>query len=262
MHYLSISPGKLYIDATFGGGGHSQGILNQGGRVLALDQDSDALGHVEAFQPALASKDLVLVQSNFSHLADVARSHNWQPVAGILFDLGVSSHQFDTPSRGFSFQTSGPVDMRMDNSQSTTAGDLVNTLPEGQLAHIFQVFGEIPASRLLANKIITHRPLLTTLDLARITHPWSRQAFQALRIATNDELGALEQALPQAYDLLAPGGRLVVISFHSLEDRIVKNFFKSVSGTVLTPKPIRCDSEEIRWNSRSKSAKLRVFSRL
>ena len=259
MHYLAIKPGGLYIDATFGGGGHTQGILAQGGKVLGLDQDRDA---IEAFEPALASTDLTLVHTNFTNITSVARLHNWTPISGVLFDLGVSSHHLDTPERGFSFQSSGPLDMRMDQSLPMSAKDLVNTLPVDQLAHIFRVYGDIVSASQLALKVVAVRPLETTTQLANITERFTRQAFQALRIATNDELTAIEVALPQAYDLLIPNGRLVVISFHSLEDRLVKDFFKHCGGQILTDKPITADAVELAENLRAKSAKLRAIQKI
>ena len=229
---LHVRPGLRYIDATLGGGGHSTEIIRRGGLVLGLDQDPEALSAC----PGLPG--LTKVQSNFIHLKDIAQKYNWLPVSGIIFDLGASSHQFDTPSRGFSFQSDGPLDMRMDPSLPNSAADLVNNLTMKHLAMIFKDFGEIPVAKSLAQKIISVRPLNTTGELAKITGIWSRLAFQALRIAVNDELGAIQSALPQAFDLLESGGRLVVISFHSLEDRLVKQFFNSQLAEVLTPKPI------------------------
>lgn len=250
--YLNIAPGKKYIDATLGGGGHAQEIISQGGIVLGLDQDPDSL----SFVPDQDS--LTKVRSNFVHLKDVAIQYGFFPCDGIIFDLGISSHQIDTGPRGFSFQKDGPLDMRMDPSLKVSAKDLVNDLPVSQLAHIFKVFGEVKDSGLLAKKIAENRPLHTTQELAKLTGRETRPAFQALRIAVNDELGSLEIALPQAVDCLKTKGILVVITFHSLEDLIVKNFMgpSQISG------PIFPTDEEIRTNPRSKSAKLRVFKKL
>ena len=218
--FLAVKPGHKYIDCTLGGGGHTKLIISQSGIVLGLDQDPEAL---QAF-PEL--DHLTKVHANFTHLTEVANQYGFNPVSGVLLDLGVSEHQFSTGSRGFSFQIDGPLDMRMDKSSLITAATLVNQLPVNQLSVLFKDFGEIPVAKSLAAKIVSARPLKTTLDLAKVTgRKWSQQTFQALRIAVNDELAALKSVLPQAYDLLEPGGRLVVISFHSLEDRIVKHHF-------------------------------------
>jgi len=248
--FLAVQPGKRYIDCTLGGGGHTAEIIRRGGLVLGLDQDPEALSACPELE------GLTKVQSNFIHLSEVAKKYNWYPVSGILFDLGVSSHQINSSQRGFSFQTDGPLDMRMDKSLPNTAADLVNQLPVSQLAILFKDFGEIPVAKMLAEKIISTRPLSTTMDLAKITKKWSQQAFQALRMAVNDELNALKSGLPQAYELLEPSGRLVVISFHSLEDRVVKQSFKSLADqklvTILTPKPV----------IGTKNAKLRALSKI
>ncbi len=258
--YLNITQGKKYIDATLGGGGHAQEIISRGGEVLGLDQDPDSLDFVSD------QDGLIKVRSNFVHLKDVAIQYNFFPCDGIIFDLGVSSHQIDTGTRGFSFQKEGPLDMRMDPSLETTASDLVNSLPVSQLAHIFKVFGEVKGSGLLAKKIVEHRPLRSTQELAALTGLETRPAFQALRIAVNDELGSLEIALPQAVSCLNTGGTMVVISFHSLEDRIVKTQFEEFEsqkiGVIETKNPIVPDEVEIKNNPRSKSAKLRVFKKL
>lgn len=238
--YLAVAPGGHYVDCTLGGGGHAAEIIRQGGLVLGLDQDPEALK---------ASPDLdglTKVQTNFIHLAEIVAQYQWQPVAGILFDLGMSQHQVEQASRGFSFQKDGPLDMRMGTS-AITAADLINQLSISQLTSLLKDFGEIPVAKALAVKIIANRPMATTSQLAKICGKWSRQAFQALRIAINDELGALETVLPQVREILAPGGRLVIISFHSLEDRIVKRYFKDWQS--LTPKPITGE----------KSSKLRAY---
>jgi len=268
LNYLGVQPGKLYIDATLGDGGHTAAILIQGGRVLGLDQDPQALDacrQQEALKPALASGSLILVRTNFTHLIEVAKEHSRLGASGILFDLGVSSRQLDAGQRGFSFQIPGPLDMRLDQSLPHTAATLVNTLPAGGLAEVFARFGQIPVAASLAAKVAAARPLTMTTKLAAVTGKWSRQAFQALRIAVNDELGALETALPQALDVLAAAGRLVVISFHSLEDRLVKRQFATWSaqglGQVLTPRPDTPSAGEISANPRASSAKLRAFQK-
>ena len=229
--FLAIIPGGYYIDCTLGGGGHTVEIIRRGGRVLGLDQDPEALKACPDLD------ELTKVQTNFIHLAEIVTQYQWQPVAGILFDLGMSQHQVEQASRGFSFQKDGPLDMRMDPALANTAATLVNQLTVDQLTKILRDFGEIPVAKSLAAKIVAARPLTATNQLANIAGPkWSRQVFQALRITVNDELGALETVLPQAREVLAPGGRLVIISFHSLEDRIVKHYFKDWQS--LTPKPV------------------------
>lgn len=229
IYYLNVTPGGKYIDATLGGGGHAAAIKAKGGKVLGLDQDAEAIEN---------SKSLVdvAIKSNFIHLEEVATEHNWLPVAGVLLDLGVSMHQFSEGRRGFSLQNDGPLDMRMGET-AVTAAELVNQLSVDQLASIFKDFGEIPAAKALAQKIISNRPLVTTGQLATVCGKWSQQAFQALRIAVNDELSSLTEVIPQIKNVLGHGGRAVIISFHSLEDRIVKNEFKDW-GIALTKKPI------------------------
>lgn len=250
LEALDVKPGKKYIDCTYGGGGHTRAIEKAGGIVLTIDQDPDA-------QAA--------VLENFAHLKNIAQRTGFSPVAGILFDLGVSSHQLETPQRGFSFNLDAPLDMRM-SQVGPSAADLVNVGSEKELANLFWKFGEERASRAIARAIVANRPVKTTNQLAQIilrvrhktagdrTHPATR-VFQALRIAVNDELTSLEEALPQAVDLLEPGGRLVVISFHSLEDRIVKNFLKT--GRLIKP-----TAEEIKSNPRARSAKMRVYEKI
>jgi 16S rRNA (cytosine1402-N4)-methyltransferase len=258
---LKVEPGKRYIDATLGGGGHAAAIISFGGEVLGLDQDPDALS-------ACPDLDhLIKVRANFIHLREVAEAHQWFPVDGVVFDLGVSSHQISAPRRGFSFQSDGPLDMRMDPSLSATAADLINVLSLKDLVKIMRDFGQVPSAESLCRRIIAARPVTTTGQLARILPgpDIRRQVFQALRIAVNDELGALKEALPQALSLLIPGGGLVVISFHSLEDRLVKTQFSDWNsqgkGKILTPKPVTADELEIQTNPKSKSAKLRAFQK-
>lgn len=259
--FLRIQPGEKYIDATFGGGGHSTEIIHRGGFVLGIDRDPDAMNN------SLDSPHLELVKGNFSELQQLAETAGWIDVAGIVFDLGLSMHQIATASRGFSFQSSGPLDMRMDPQLPYSAADLVNTLAPPQLENIFSDFGDIARPQSLVSKIITARPLSTTDHLAEVigSRNLTRKVFQALRIAVNDELGCLHSALPQALTLLKPGGRIVVISFHSLEDRLVKQQFAhwqaSRLGEIITTKPVIPDLQEISKNPASHSAKLRVFQK-
>ncbi len=259
---LKVEPGARYIDATLGGGGHAAAIIRLGGEVLGLDQDPDALS-------ACPDLDhLIKVRANFIHLEETAKAHQWFPVAGVIFDLGVSAHQISTPDRGFSFQLNGPLDMRMDPLLRVTAADLINALNLKDLVKIMRDFGQVSSAESLCRRIIASRPITTTGQLAQILPgpDVRRQVFQALRIAVNDELGALKTALPQALSLLNPGGRLAVISFHSLEDRLVKTQFlaweKQGMGEILTPKPVIADEAEAKANPKSKSAKLRAFQKL
>lgn len=229
IEYLNVTRGAKYIDATLGGGGHSAAIKEKGGLVLGLDQDSEAIENSQSLVD-------VAVKTNFTHLEETVKLHNWLPVSGILLDLGVSMRQFSEGRRGFSIQNNGPLDMRMGDT-SITAAELVNQLSVKQLTSILSDFGEIPAAKALAQKIVNHRPIATTSELASICSQWDQQAFQAIRIAVNDELGSLTQVIPQIKNILDHGGRAVIISFHSLEDRIVKNEFKDW-GITLTKKPI------------------------
>ncbi len=283
MAALSPHPGGAYIDGTVGSGGHASGILglsNPDGRLLGIDLDEQALelaNHVLAGYGAR----IILVHGSFFHLGEIAREYGFYPADGVLLDLGLSTMQLSEPKRGFSFQLDGPLDMRFDLSADTTAADLVNTLPETELADILYRYGEEKMSRRIAHAIVLARPLQTTSELARLVaqavrrreriHPATR-TFQALRIAVNNELEALAQGLKEAVDVLAPGGRLAVIAFHSLEDRIVKDYFRQEakeSGEgygpglrLLTPKPIRPSPAERECNVRSRSARLRVAEKL
>lgn len=290
---LQIRPGGRYIDATVGGGGHAAGILaasSPNGRLLGLDRDPAA---VEAAGDRLASytERVVLVPSSFTRLAEVARVCDFVPADGILLDLGLSSLQLADPARGFAFMSEGPLDMRFDpTTGGLTAADLVNELPAEELATILYQYGEERQARRIAEAIVAASPLHTTRELAAVVeratgrrgriHPATR-TFQALRIAVNDELAALEAVLPQAVEVLAPGGRLAVISFHSLEDRLAKRFLRRESRDCLCPpespictcdhratlrvitrKPIRPTADEAAANPRSRSARLRVGQRL
>ena len=268
-----------YIDATLGAGGHAEALLQASGpegRLLGLDQDTTAL-HIARTRLAPYGDRADLVHANFRDLSRVAQTQGWTAADGILLDLGLSSMQLDQGERGFAFSHDAPLDMRMDTRQGQSAADLVNTLPERELADLIYEYGEEPASRRIARAIVAARPLETTTRLAQVVarvaggrgywriHPATR-TFQALRIAVNDELGALKTVLPQAVSLLKPGGRLAVISFHSLEDRIVKQFMRDAAQQstlmVLTRKPLTANEAEIAENSRARSAKLRVAERL
>jgi 16S rRNA (cytosine1402-N4)-methyltransferase len=282
----------IYIDATVGAGGHATALLKASvpdGQLFGLDQDQSAL-EIAIRQLAQFGHRVHLFHANFEQLAQVAKDHQIPKADGLLLDLGVSSIQLDQPERGFSFQTDGPLDMRMDITTGPTAADLVNHLPEDELANLIYRYGEERQSRRIARAIVKARPIERTVELSQVVakasrsgrssqakiHPATR-TFQALRIATNDELGALERALPQAIECLKPGGRLAVISFHSLEDRIVKQYFKQESQDcicppeqlvctcrhkatidIITKRPITPSLSEIDENPRARSAKLRV----
>lgn len=296
---LAVSEGKKYIDATVGGGGHTFEILKRGGKVLGIDCDPEAIDYVkkrlrdedikilreekdEALNISISQyPNITLVRGNFVNLKEIAEKVGFSRVSGILFDLGVSSHQLETGYRGFSFNVDAPLDMRMDPALSVTAADLVNGLNEKELYELFVKYSEEYHSRAIARAIVRARaikPIRTCNKLAEIivrardrrgrldrTHPATR-VFQALRIAVNDELNNLKEALPQAIDILEKGGRLVVLSFHSLEDRIVKFFLKESQRKgiikILTEKPIRPEDKEVEENPRARSAKMRVGGRI
>ncbi len=277
-----------YVDGTVGAGGHAWGILQAStpdGLLLGLDVDEKAL-EIARSRLADFSNRVWLQHASYASLSSLLLAQGWDHVDGIVVDLGVSSMQIDSPERGFSFLKDGPLDMRFDPSQSISAADLVNQATEEELAEIFWQYGEEPHSRRIARAIIAARPFSTTLELAALIarnagkpgkiHPATR-SFQALRIAVNRELSSLSDFLPQAVNALAPGARLAVISFHSLEDRIVKQFFRFESRDCICPpeqpvctcnhkasiieiarRPIEATEEEIRVNPRSRSAKLRV----
>jgi 16S rRNA (cytosine1402-N4)-methyltransferase len=279
---LSINPSGIYADLTFGGGGHSREILNKlnaDGRLIAFDQDEDSL------QNAFDDERFTLVNENFRYLKNFLRLHRAFPLDGILADLGISSHQIDTPERGFATRFEGPLDMRMGRKQGTTAAQMINSFPEEKLYSVFKLYGEISNARLLAKTITEERtnPINTTNEFKEAIksciplHYESKylaQVFQAIRIEINDEMGALQTMLKQCADVLKPGGRLVVLSYHSLEDRLVKNYMKSGNfegiqekdfyGNIITPlkpvtrKPITASVNELKSNPRSRSAKLRI----
>ena len=281
---LNIRSGEKYIDGTLGGGGHTFEILRLGGKVLGIDVDTEALEFTEQdlrlkIKDLRIGTDLALARGNFKDIDNIAKENGFDKVAGILLDLGISSHHVDRAERGFSFQKEGPLDMRMDMDLGVTAGDLVNGLTKSELIELFTKFGEEGFARQISNAIINARKaksIETTIELAQVIKkamPYSKKgihpatkAFQALRIAVNDELNSIVEALPKAVSLLANEGRLAVITFHSLEDRIVKQLFiefeKKGLGTIITKKPIVPTEEEIEVNNRSRSSKLRVFEKV
>lgn len=288
-----LTPAERVIDGTLGLGGHTKALLDTGvSEVLGLDADPAALA-IARENLSTYGKRVHIAHASYVDMAREAGRLGWKQVGGILLDLGVSSLQLDTSERGFAFMKDGPLDMRFDpNNNRSTAAELVNNLDEAELAELFYNYGEEPQSRRLARIIVRERPFTTTRQLAGVIeqaiprrkrdkiHPATR-IFQALRIAVNAELEAVEQVLPQAIDLLQSGGRLAVISFHSLEDRIVKKAFKLASADCICPpnvpvcvcghkasvrlvnrKPITADADEIALNPRSRSAKLRVVEKL
>lgn len=284
IEQLSITSGKKYIDGTVGGGGHTLEILKRGGRVLGIDVDDEALEFAKKdlrfkIKDLRIGTDLLLVQGNFKNIDLIAEANGFEKVAGILLDLGISSHHVDTAERGFSFQKDGPLDMRMDKNLQVSASDLVNGLTKGELYELFMKFGEERFARSIVTHIVEARKqnkITTTVELAHIIKkavPFSKKGmhpatkvFQALRIAVNDELNVLTETLPKAVSLLESKGRLVIITFHSLEDRIVKQYFLACEekglGRIITKKPISPTDEEITTNSRSRSSKLRVFEKI
>ena len=280
---LDIWPGGIYVDCTFGGGGHSKAILQQlngNGKLIVFDQDEDARKNVPN------DERVIFVPQNFRHLQRFLRLHKAAKVDGILADLGVSSHQFDEAGRGFSIRFDAALDMRMDQRQLLTAADILKNFSELQLHKMFEQYGEVTNAKTLAKTIVSQRtlaPIRTINEFKTAVHAvvkgnpqkYFAQVFQALRIEVNDELGALKELLQQSLSVLKPGGRVAIITFHSLEDRIVKNFFRD--GTfedtaiddvyghrfenplkVITKKPITATEKELKENTRSRSAKLRI----
>ena len=274
LSLLSPGPGVLICDATCGTGGHAEAILARGAELVGLDKDREAL-EIARGRLARFGARVRLLHADFRELRAALARLGIKEVQGVLFDLGVSSLQLDSPARGFSFREEAPLDMRMDPSQPLTAAELVNRLPEPELARILWEYGEERYARRIAREIVRARdkaPIHTTTELARLVahcyppgrhriHPATR-TFQALRIAVNDELAALKEGLAQAVELLSPGGVVCVISFHSLEDRIVKHFFRARAKAgrlaLLTKKPLRPSPEEVARNPRARSAKLRA----
>ena len=292
---LRVKPDGIYVDGTLGGAGHATEVckkLSAKGRFIGIDQDQDAI--IAASERLSAFNQVTIIRSNYCYMADELRSRGIEKVDGILLDLGVSSYQLDNEERGFSYRYDSPLDMRMDRRQSRTAGDIVNGYEERELYRIIRDYGEDKFAKNIAKHIVKNRadkPIETTFELNEIIkaavpakmrqngHP-SKQTFQAIRIECNQELEVLKKALDELIDLLNPGGRFCIITFHSLEDRIVKNAFrrnenpctcppefpvcvcgKVSKGKVITRKPILPSVEELEVNSRSKSAKLRVFEK-
>ena len=292
IHALQPINKGVYVDGTLGAGGHARGILEAcapDGHLLGLDVDPQALAFArETLAPY--RERARLIQASYTSLADTLHEIGWGKVDGILLDLGLSSMQLDTPERGFSFQHDAPLDMRFDPASPTTAADLVNTLPQAELADLIYRYGEERASRRIAQAIVEARPVQTSRQLAAViesvlprrghVHP-ATQTFQALRIAVNQELDRVKNVLPQAVAALRSGGRLAIISFHSLEDRIVKEYFRRESRDCICPpkqpictcghkatlkeiarKPITPGEAEIKANPRARSAKLRIAEKL
>jgi 16S rRNA (cytosine1402-N4)-methyltransferase len=290
---LAVQPDRDYCDATCGGAGHSERILAgsaPGGRLLVLDRDPEALARAADRLRAYGDR-AALVHGSFGELAVLAQEAGFARLAGVIFDLGVSSDQLEDPARGLSFLRRGPLDMRLDPTRGVTAAELVNGLSEDELADVIYRYGEEHRSRRIARAIVAARPLHSTTDLAAVIatvagragariHPATR-TFQALRIAVNDELEALARAIPQAIDLLAPGGRLVTLTYHSLEDRIVKQRMRDGARDCVCPpgfpecrcnhratlrlvarRPISPTPGEVAANPRARSARLRVAERL
>lgn len=279
---LNIKQEGVYVDATFGAGGHTKKILDRlkSGRVFAFDQDPQSYEHID--ETIKKDTKFQLIPQNFQTLKSALHTYNIHGIDGILFDLGMSSMHIDTAERGFSYMQDGPLDMRMNPHHTLTAAIILNTYTHDALLKIFRDYGDIKQPHKFANFIMNHRPYHRTFDLVKVTDKWfknskghsAKAVFQALRIEVNQELQVLENALEQALDLLNVGGRLVVITFHSLEDRIVKQFIKKYSeshipkGLIvqetqmplvkITRKPIYPTEEEMQVNSRSRSAKLRV----
>ena len=321
LEYLNPKPGQNFIDCTLGGGGHAIELAKKvgaKGKVLGIDLDKDAIKAAESNAYSQDLNNIVFIQDNYKNLTEIINECFTYPIHGILLDLGLSSAQLQARDRGFSFQTDGKLDMRFNAaSQPTTAEDIVNKWPEQKLTEIFKQYGEEPNAKKIAQAIVRHRkiaPISTTFELSKIVNnivnlfnkkikkphsakgcgkpptcpPMRRmgrnpatRVFQALRIAVNNELENLKQTLPQALKVLEPGARLAIISFHSLEDRIVKEFFKQESRgclcppnfpicqcnhkaqiKIITKKPVVPSIEEVRANPRSRSAKLRVAERI
>ena len=294
---LNIKPDGIYADGTLGGAGHSYQIaskLNGLGRLIGFDQDEDA---IKASTERLKEfKNVTIVRSNYRNMKEELNNRGIEKIDGILLDLGVSSYQLDTVSRGFSYKEEAPLDMRMDNRNEVTARDIVNNYSQGDLFRIIRDYGEDKFAANIAKHIVMNReikPIETTTELAEIVkaaipmkfrkqggHP-AKQTFQAIRIELNSELSVLKESLMDMIDLLNPNGRICIITFHSLEDRIVKNIFKEAEdpctcpknfptcvcgkkskGKVITRKPILPSEEELKLNLRSKSAKLRIFEKI
>lgn len=280
---LSLQPSGTYVDVTFGGGGHSSEILKRlssQGKLFAFDQDPEAADNV------MEDDRLTFIQQNFSFLKNFLKMYRAIPVDGVLADFGVSFHQFDQAERGFSFRFSGPLDMRMDKKRPLTAAKVLNEYEKAQLIYIFKNYGELRNAQKVADKIVAYREnhafetiddlknLLQEMVPEKVQHKFLAQVFQAIRIEVNEELKVIEQFLEQSAEVLKVGGRVAVITYHSLEDRLVKNFFRSgnfegklnkdLYGNIIRPlepvnrKPIVPSAEEVSENNRARSAKLRI----
>ncbi len=280
MSGLAVKPGAWYLDLTFGRGGHTKGILEQGGQVVAFDQDSEAIRFARKnFVKAIETKKLILVERNFEFVTEEIGKLSGVSgqIAGILADFGVSSNQLGEAGRGFSFQEDAPLDMRMSKDLGVTAKDLINGLGKHELFRLLTEFAQESSAKRIVDVILTaraKRPIETTKQLADLIekhlgrhghlHP-ATKTFMALRMLVNDELGVIERMLPQAFDLLASGGRLVTISFHEGEDRLVKQFMKLKEeqglAMLVTKKPLEASEEERKLNPRSRSAKLRILEK-
>ncbi len=271
---LMIRKNGIYVDGTLGGAGHSFQIAQRidGGRLIGLDKDETAIA-VATERLAIFEDRVSLVHSDFSELESVLKYLGIEKIDGILLDLGCSSHQFDTPERGFSYMNDGPLDMRMNANAEFTAADIVNTYDKNELTEIIRSYGEERWASRIAEFIVDERPLYTTAELVDVIkkaipagarrngpHP-AKRTFQALRIEVNDELGAVERAIRSVIPLLQSGGRMCIISFHSLEDRIVKTVFKESGEKIITKRPLVPTDEEIARNPRARSAKLRILEK-
>jgi 16S rRNA (cytosine1402-N4)-methyltransferase len=280
LHFLNLRPNGTYVDATFGGGGHSRAILEQlgpNGRLIAFDQDPDAQAN------ALSDSRFTLVPHNFEHLKRFLKLHRVGQVDGILADLGVSSHQLDVPERGFAHKFDGPLDMRMNPEAGQPASEWLNEVGELELRKVLAEFGDVERPAAVAAAIVRALPIATTTELKAVLEPFSQRGrnaklparvFQAIRIAVNREMDVLDCFLTDCVDVLAPGGRLVVMSYHSLEDRRVKNLMREgrldgeadrddfgrrlVPFSLITRKPISAGPDELERNPRSRSARLRA----
>lgn len=283
IELLKIDPEGIYVDATFGGGGHSREILKRlkGGHLYAFDQDPDAQANIPE------SEHFTLIKSNFRYLKKMLRMHGVRKINGLLADFGISSHQIDQPERGFSLRHEGPLDMRMNPNLDLSAEEVVNNYSADDLSLILREYGELRQAHRIARALVDNRPLRTTGELKEALRNFEprekparfwAQVFQAIRIEVNQEIAVIHELLEQTAEILLPGGRIVCLSYHSLEDRPVKNFFrygnvqgkpeKDFYGNLIRPlepvnrKPITADTEELRENSRARSAKLRAAEKI
>lgn len=273
---LKVSKGSRYIDGTLGGGGHTKAILDKGGRVLGIDQDEDAIKEVR--KNLIDNKDLIIVKGNFKDIDRIARENGFEQASGILLDLGTSVHQLKDSKRGFSFNEHERLDMRMDKNQSFSAYEIINTWSKNDLIYIFERYGEESEANKIAEEIILTRKaedIVYADELSEIINKVKKRSdsginpatkvFQAIRIAVNDELSAIKEVIKDGINILGSKGRFVIISFHSLEDRIVKQKFIELErkgiGKIITKKAIQSDFKEIEKNKKSRSAKMRVFEK-